>query len=266
MDHILLMALSTLKNSKEEGKFKVDKYNSEGTYYGQLEPMIMCMHDQMINNRAGMNGKDKIIVVTLLTNDVKTRTDNFAEETAYEYYEKIINKICEEQAEIKPIDIDENSPIDGIRRTVDYIKNLKNRGKLWIDTHGGFRDVALVLEAVISLLKVDKIVPDEIFGVRFDNGAANFVSQKDAYYMFEFVSGMNEFINYGRVNILDKYYKAFPNVKLNGVLKAMKNISNGTEECNPNLYLQGLDDLGEKIDEIGDTDPLMAIWDCPLRK
>ena len=272
MNNILLMALSTLKKEKKENIVEVKDFNYTGTYNAQLEPMVMCMYDQMAKNKAGMDENDKITVVTLLTEDAKKITENFAGETACNYYEKKIPEICNGKATMEPIDVDENNPAEGIKKTVDFIRNLEDRGKLWIDTHGGFRDVALVLESVVSLLKVDNIVPDKIYGVRYNGLISDFVNQKSSYYMFEFVSGMNEFINYGRVNILDKYYEAFPNDKLNEVLNAMKDISNGTEECNPTLYINGLNDLGEKIDRIGDTDTdtdtdhLMAIFSDYIKK
>ncbi len=266
MNNILLMALSTLKKVEEENIVEVKDFNYTETYNAQLEPMVMCMYDQMTKNKAGMDKNDKITVVALLTKDAKNITENFAGKTAYNYYEEKIPEICAGKATMKPIDVDENNPAEGIRKTVDFIRNLEDRGKLWIDTHGGFRDVALVLESVVSLLKVDNIVPDEIFGVRYNDQISDFVNQKSSYYMFEFVSGMNEFINYGRVNILDEYYKAFPNDNLKEVLKAMREISNGTEECNPRHYQKGLDDLGEIIDGISSTDPLMAIFSDYIKK
>lgn len=260
MNNILLMALSTLKKEKEVSTFEVKEFGYSETYNAQLEPMVMCMYDQMINNQAGMNENDNIIVVTLLTKDVLNNDNNFAEKTAYDYYKEKIAEICKDKAIIKPVEIDENNPVEGIRKTVDEIRSIEDRGKFWIDTHGGFRDVVLALESVVSLLKVDKIVPDEIFGVRYNNKVSDFVNQKSSYYMFEFVSGMNEFINYGRVKILDRYYKEFPNDNLKEVLIAMRNISNGTEECNPRLYQEGLDGLGVIIDKIDSTDPLMGIF------
>lgn len=69
----------------------------------------------------------------------------------------------------------------------------------YLDTHGGFREIFLVAEAVISLLKIDGIEAQGIYGVEFgrkDDGTDNnkIVDGSGGFHIFDFVSGMNEFL------------------------------------------------------------------------
>ena len=41
---------------------------------------------------------------------------------------------------------------------------------LWIDTHGSFRDMTIVLSSLLSLLRLDDIEAERVFGVQFQPG------------------------------------------------------------------------------------------------
>ena len=71
---------------------------------------------------------------------------------------------------------------------------------------------------------------------------------------------MNEFIKYGRVDQLNKYYSEHKNDKLKEILSAMNTISDGTQECNPRQYVEGLNELGKSINNLDNSDTLLAIF------
>jgi len=154
--------------------------------------------------------------------------------------------------------------LSGMRETIQRIRKIDEENKkensektpFYIVTHGGPRDVMLSLNAVISLLDEEKIEPAKICGT---NLATKMVEdQKASFDMFRFVSGMRDFLNFGNVDVLQKYYKesaylygsdrkeaeAF-NEKLLGV---MQQISKGVQYSDPEKYIQGLDSLKEILD------------------
>lgn len=59
------------------------------------------------------------------------------------------------------IDIDENKPEDGLKELLDKIRELykecvEENGdwRLWLDTHGGFRDIAMAMSTLVQVLSV----------------------------------------------------------------------------------------------------------------
>ncbi|MCR5670311.1 MAG: TM1812 family CRISPR-associated protein [Butyrivibrio sp.] len=257
MTDIILLALSTLAKEKRESEFEVEDTEYKGTYIGQLEPIIKY--------RASLGGENDIEVLALCTEKTKNDSANHAGMSSLDYFKKRVAEIAGEEnfkgtVTVTPIDISEEDPTDGIADTVDLIRQKKDLGALWVDTHGGFRDIALTLEAVMSLVKVDGIVPERIYGIRYSENRAALVDQKASFEMFDFVSGMNEFIDYGSVDQLNSYYKSHRDERLKDVLDAMNTISDGTMECNPHQYLQGLDELGKSINELEETDTMLGIF------
>lgn len=257
MTDVILLALSVLPREERESEFSVEGSDFKGKYIGQLEPIIQY--------RINSGEQNDIEVLTLCTEETKNNSNTFASCSALSYFENRIEKIKADYSypgsiKVTPIDILADDPAKGINDSVQSIRAIPERGELWIDTHGGFRDIALSLEAVISLLKVEDIVPDRIFGIRYDNQQAVLIDQKTSFEMFDFVSGMNEFINTGSVNQLNKYYELHNDPELKPVLDAMNTISNGTLECNPDQYISGLDALGKSISKLNNTDSLMGIF------
>ncbi len=257
MTDVILLALSVLPREERESEFSVEGSDYKGKYIGQLEPVIQY--------RINSGAQNDIEVLTLCTEETRNNTNTFASCSALSYFENRIEKIKADYSykgaiKVTPIDILADDPAKGINDSVQSIRAIPERGELWIDTHGGFRDIALSLEAVISLLKVEDIVPDRIFGIRYDNQQAVLIDQKTSFEMFDFVSGMNEFINMGSVNQLNKYYELHNDTELKPILDAMNTISNGTLECNPDQYIKGLDELGRSISNLNSTDSLMGIF------
>ena len=266
--NILLLAMSTLRaKAPDPGSF----YNLKQELLvddciGQLEPIPKYMITRY-------GSAEPLEIIIFCTDDAENDRNNFSGMAAVEYFEERIREYCRENGFqetnllFRRIGIDEDRPVKGIHEAVNYIRSIKrenNLGKFWIDTHGGFREVTLVMESIVSLLKVDIIIPDRILGVRYGDSSNNYiVDQIDSFEMFDFVAGMNEFINYGSVGILKKYYDNKNKTEIEeNVLNAMEMVAEGAEESDPQKYTQGLDILGEEIDKIGgeDGDLLLSMF------
>ena len=67
-----------------------------------------------------------------------------------------LNPDIEEQEQFIVVPVNEKKIEEGMAATIRIVRTLRNP-RLYIDPHGGFREVSLVAEAVISLLKVEGI-------------------------------------------------------------------------------------------------------------
>ena len=147
--------------------------------------------------------------------------------------------------------------VQSIRKTVyENKQNEKDRKtSFYIVTHGGPRDVMLSLNAVVSLLDEEGIVPTKICGT---NLATKMIDDQMASFdMFRFVSGMRDFLNFVNIDVLRKYYSDSTTF-LHGTdrgnenkenqrkfLETLNKISIGIQYSNPDSYIEGLNQLKE---------------------
>ncbi len=141
------------------------------------------------------------------------------------------------------IALQETHPVTAIKAAVTHIRDVqhtanKNRQKisLYVDTHGGFRDVSLIMNAILSLLRQEKIKPRMICGV--NTSTKHIIDQRYAFDIFSFVSGMNDFLNFGSADVIDDYYKLHEETsgEIEDVTTAMKEIAEGLQFCDISRY------------------------------
>lgn len=139
---------------------------------------------------------------------------------------------------------DDSDSDECIHNVAKYLVESKEEiNQFWIDTHGGLREIYLVLAAVISLLDVYGVEYQEIFGIETGKNAIH--NQMDSFNTFLLVSGIKEFTDYGSVDTLHAFFKDID--ELQSCLKAMDIVSDGLKMCDPNLYTEGLKSLGKEI-------------------
>ena len=229
--NIIVLAMSTL-NCKNINDIKESRYawkpddNVGSVYYGQLEPT-----SRMIREREG--SLDRVIILATKETKKKDYELNGRKISSVDYY---IERMGLKQENQKVIDIEEMDFIPAISDTVNEIKNYweENSGKvnLWIDTQGSFRNINLVLNAIITLLRTDGIIPNGIYSMNYnrDNALQRIVDQTDTYKIFNFVSGINEFIVSGRAEQLTNYYNQIGK-KIPEVIQIMKDIGEAIQMC-----------------------------------
>ncbi len=264
-DHcnVLLLALSTFHHSgvMEENKFI---WNDAEEYTGiyQLDPV-----PKMLSAHLKKQGEylDKMILLCTdaVRNDRKKMKIEYldgksecipGEPTALEYFKSkmrpYLNPDIEEQEQFIVVPVNEKKIEEGMAETIRIVRTLRNP-RLYIDPHGGFREVSLVAEAVISLLKVEGIEVAGIYGIEHGQGKENKIVDGSAgFHIFDFVSGINEFINYGRANSLESFLKKSTrtdgkqeNVWQNRLVRCIRTISEGIQLCNIPVFEGGLDEL-----------------------
>lgn len=276
--NIILQAMSTLNIQKEGNYIKKcwfsmsEKLNEAILYYSQLEPVSVMMIKRNIVPD---------MILSLCTKQTLEPTDFALEEnpnevfsmTAYEFYRSRIKAILPKGAStiFQPIDIDERDINAGIVNAAEQIlavkKELEQKNidaedkkiKLWVNTQGGFRDISLVLNAIVNLMSAYEIEIADIYSMPFGNkkGGTPIESKMQNYQIFDFVVGMKEFLNYGRADTLEKYYQAtlsdnmkeYEKNQVESLINTMKNVADAIQMCDPVRFNEGLIELREKIND-----------------
>ncbi len=248
----LLLAMSNLYKISEATCFLSkelceDKWDEEWTeqYIGQLEPVPFYLLDKYDDL--------ELEIVYLSTVDSKKPVDSVGCSSDEYFINRIMMKAQHKKTAVSfyKVDLNIENEKGALDLVAEHLKTSFSKGRfdeLWIDMHGGPRDIAFIMNSIISLLKVYGIKWNKIFSVDTSNSSR--IAIKDAsesVKMLDFVSGMNEFINFGIGDSLRDYlgYQT-------DLLSAIKEISDGTRLCDPQLYISGLDHLEDEINRSQD--------------
>lgn len=268
-------------NSLEKNTYLPPDGSEPISYVGQMEPIVKWI----MRTREGTpfdlvmlcskksyseyySNDDKVTSVQYFGRKISDAFDTFVMDelevdiklpfSIYETEDRMIRFV------LVPLDEDAH-PMKAIQSTVEYIRKWKQgssseeAGNFYIDIHGGFRDVDLIQNAIMSLLKIDGIVPAGVYSGIYSRSHREF-HHKDASYaygMFDFVSAMNEFINYGHGKELKAYFDRTGrrSEEEKKVTAAMDEVSRGLELCDPEAYKTGLNSLNKALNALSDSAP-----------
>lgn len=260
MKNVLLLAMSTLGRETKDNFYLWD-----GTIYvgqSQLEPITHMLSDERKKNGEKL---DKIIILETKA----TLKAEEGEKSAVEFYKERAGLFLDKNVEYVDIGIDENRPAEGIARATGIIlhdyeeeRDKDGRMNLWIDTQGGFRDVVMVFNAIISLLGKQGIKPAGIYSIRYGSGntrenPCRIIDQTKNYNIFEFVSAMQEFMNYGKAGGLKKYYG-----EEDAFVQAVSGIADAIQMCQPQKFGDAIRKFAYylKSGRQGEDDPYRQIF------
>lgn len=221
--NILLLSLSTFGNMTEN-KFNVE--NSDKKYDGiyQLDPIPKMLSDILSENNQYL---DEIIMLetvpTVKPLSNPREIDFYGKRLKIECSPEQFFK-CQVKNYLRPLpdgsddnidnDVrfksirieDENHPSMEIKETVDYIREQyeKNNGNinLYIDAHGSLRGLSLSVLAINSLLLNENKGAKKVYSIKMDTRT---IFEDSADSLFTFVSGLNEFRSFGRIDSLEAY-------------------------------------------------------------
>ena len=251
--NIVLMSLSTFPIIDKKNTLKESTYYYNGRegdkYLYQLEPVIRMLSKELLK-RSPSDCLDHLVIlctdkvkeaqnVTIPDGTVRNEISplGFFKERIREYLNP--DRIDDELFIVE--DVDEHNASIAIKSTVDTLRNLKNslpvhtKIKLFVDRHGGFRGVQQYLDAILSLLR-DEFPDIESYDVQFDGAKSNII-KADNRSIFDFVSGINEFTNYGRIDSLKRYYQN------SEIMQHIYSIAEGIQLCDVHTFENGLNDL-----------------------
>lgn len=268
--NVYLLAMSTLRIKGEDKIISRSRYQYsemqkgeapiEG--YSQLEPISKMLIRRKIY-------PDKIIV--LCTDATKEKVEFYLQETPnelhiespYEFYKKRILEYLPPKYRrddlFCPVMIDPQNINNGIKDAVNHIRQEAEgcdweQFQLWIDTQGGFRDISLVMNAITSLLQDIKVKGH--YSIPYNPAEKEKIhmieKQTQNYKVFDFVSGMKEFISYGRAEWLSEYYKDKKSV--GEIIRTMKGLADAIQLCNPDEFESYLGELTRHMEEYRSTE------------
>lgn len=270
--NVLLVALSTFAGrpdsptvyrSPNKYVYSEGGHTYEGSYYYQLEP-VPKMLAKYFSDQPVTDTLDKIILlcseasrtpkeVQLPDSTLTVSPEEFFRESVKAW----MNPAIPDEEKFISVKMDENNPSAGISEVIAQIRELnakqanRSLGKLelYIDNHGGFRGVQLSLEAIISLLRQENIPVKEIYGMNFDGSTGTILKQDAEFIMFDFVSGINEFTNYGRIDSLQRYFEMHSgqsetkDVNAKILLNTITKIAESIQTCQITEFKEGLNEL-----------------------
>ena len=244
--NILLLSLSTFGQMKEN-KFQ---YTSNGKTYEcngiyQLDPVPKVLSDVLGDNSQYLDEIIMLATEETLKNAPRKITVNGEEKNINCSPEQFFK--CQVKNYLRPLpdgsdtDIDNdkrfktvkiediNNPSKEIKETVEYIRNQfienDNNVNLYIDAHGSLRGLSLAMLAINSLLLNEKKGAEKVFSIELGE---NIIFEDNADKLFSFVSGLNEFRSFGRIDSLEKYMEGTAE-ELTG---PMKLIAEAVSVCN----------------------------------
>lgn len=270
--NVLLLALSTFQKVIRKSTFSYDFYGCKGEVTGryQLDPI-----PKMLDELLAQNGENLDKIIMLCTDDttqkiasIQTPEGELKDISPAEYFQdqvrNYMNPFLKNNELFTPINISIDSPYEGIQKVVKTIRNIKNP-HLYLDTHGGLRGIQRILEATITLLKIEGVPVREAYSVAFtdENTVKPIISETEQMKIFDFVSGINEFITCGRADTLTEYYKEKSKYHFqNDIVSRITTVANGIQWCCVPEFERGLTSLQEYFQQHADknADPYLSIY------
>lgn len=260
--NVLLLSLSTFSRSIRTSRFDYHWRGCEGTVIGryQLDPVVKMLATVLATKNQTL---DKIVMLCTddTQNEVKLKTaetEEIISISPLEYFKKQIraymNPNLEDEERFVPISVNLDSPFEGIQNVIQTLRTIQNSERgltLYLDTHGGLRGVQRILEATVSLLKIENINIEEAFAVQFSDSndepqKNNLITlETENMEIFNFVSGINEFISCGRADILMDYVNSQKKISTqdNSFVNAILDVTNGIQWCCVPAFETGLKTL-----------------------
>ena len=269
-ENILLMFLSDIK-ARDGEILKTHYTNLEGEdTHATNESAVRYL---LQNNSDGAT-LSKIFIIASETVREKN-IQNYSEQiTHLNYFKKRMKKFL---PNVENIITDEtiykynenNGDAENLKSVAEMAEKIQNFAKdkkiiLHADLTGGMRHINMMMLDIIRLLEYSGI---KIGKIIYSNFATKRVEEvKNIYDLFQLISGVEEFINFGSVKVLQEYYKnQTENISdaLQNLLDAMKNFAEAIKLCRYGQFKNSVEKLHDAIndfsaDENNLNDILMA--------
>ena len=255
--NILILALSTFLYDRVKGENQLNTSEMENgeSYHYQLEPIPRML----ISNLKKQN--EKLDAVVMMCTDKTQKTVNVNVDghriitaSPLSYFEEKVREydcsqrdLAESDIDFKVVPLSELEPANAVNEVVNIIRKIRDELNseeenvvIHVDTHGGFRSIQTITEAILYLLGNEKkciISSANIWELQYTNGKSHIENDR-AIGIFNLVAGIKEFMNSGRVETLSDVIG-----KDNTLFKCLNKISIGIRICSLIIFERGLDEL-----------------------
>ena len=277
--NVLLLAMSIISREKQVSKYAIDNSikdlfnqgNAEGSYVYQLEPVPKMLVEELAKNNEkldyiyALNTYKSKNTKTYLTNGNDKSiyySDEYKEYTAFEYFQERCSKIIDNEDIIDiPVEKEINDA-DVSMALYNFTTELvqltkKYKVNLYVDLHGGFRETATVLDAILMLIKdINNIELKDVYSIEYPDSIGTIKSVKRTSNIYDFVGGMQEFLSFGRSNGLIKYVEEEMEKESNdnelheknqALVDAINMFSDGISLNQAGLFSDRLSELADKV-------------------
>ena len=156
-----------------------------------------------------------------------------------------------------PCNFDEDADVEKTMDTVvdmatkiqEYIDTLQKDDKitLHVDMTGGMRHASLMMLVITRLIQYSGVKIGNILYSNFHRGIVE--KSNEIYKLFDVISGAYEFVSFGSVDAIKKYFEEKnPQGELKNLLDAMERFSNAIKICQTSIIESELKNLNTHIE------------------
>lgn len=277
MKNVLLLCMSTVKKDIKKAKYSFEYADGNADYvdgYMTNEAPTKAVVKQL--EKLG-NGQRLDRVVMICSDSVHQKIEVVANESPIEhpeslshieFYKTMINRFAEEtnsRYKEQPIEYIEVSIPDfteaqqvseAVIDAANKVITLEDDVQLHLDFNGGQRYVAFMLVAIGNLMKNRNVEIKQVMTMNFEtqtrSGEEKIVQIQNmapVFRSFDLISGINEYINYGRTKGLKTYFAATTNREIHHVLNAMEQFANNLQLCRTGYIMREKGNLLQLLEE-----------------
>ncbi len=262
--HIMLLFLSDVKVDTKTGKVR------ETTYYNisarrmtgeiTLTTNESAVRYTLYNNGHGNIELSKIYIFA--SERVRNEKVTGMEITHLQFFKKRMSQFipnigdCINDGTIGNYK-ENNSPIENMlcvaemaERIQKFAAEAQDEIILHVDFTGGLRNVNMIMLDVIRLLEYSGVKINRLLYSNYQTGFVEAIN--NVYYLFQLISGVEEFIQFGSVTVLEKYYATSKNIisaHLQNLIAAMKNFSEEIKLCHYGQFIKSVKNLHDTIND-----------------
>jgi hypothetical protein len=138
---------------------------------------------------------------------------------------------------IEKIDLSgkEDEDIKNLREAIIEIGEDIN---VYMDMQGGARTFASMMNGIVTLLENKKVTFKNKISIAFDGKkiAHEIIDETKSYRIYDLISAMKSFINYGKAELLVGFFADGLNRSEDRILKIIQNISDAIQICDPGRF------------------------------
>lgn len=239
--------------------------------YGQLDRIFIFASEKVrssfnyVDEQGIEHNSDQDTQIQLFENIIIAK---YAQMTGMQLPREVFEIVAYEEPAIKSKDDYRNWSYDSNNADFASILEMASKVKLYsdkvkttagkdvqvhlhVDMTGGFRHANMLMLAVVDLLKYSGLQVDDIIYTNFDRNkhVGKIEEVTNIHNIFRLVAGAEEFVRYGSVESLQRYFdKLCTSSALDELLKSMKNFADVLKLCRAGMIKNAIENLKESID------------------